>query len=74
MLSNRDHGQTMGNSFCVAAIATAIVNGPRERRVLIPNTSAAANPLKIHLPPVFSETDAKRLLMETEVVLGELLK
>ncbi|NWD48123.1 aspartate aminotransferase family protein [Pseudomonas gingeri] len=57
-----------------STLATAIVNGLRERRVLISATGAAANTLKIRPPLVFSETDATRLLTETEAVLAGLLK
>jgi 4-aminobutyrate aminotransferase-like enzyme len=57
-----------------AALATAIVNGLRERRVLISATGFAANTLKIRPPLVFSEKDATRLLTETEAVLATLLK
>ncbi|WP_314915839.1 aspartate aminotransferase family protein [Pseudomonas helleri] len=57
-----------------STLATAIVNGLRERRVLISATGAAANTLKIRPPLVFSENDATRLLTETEGVLAGLLK
>nr|WP_180203363.1 aspartate aminotransferase family protein [Pseudomonas sp. SbOxS1]NYU03035.1 aspartate aminotransferase family protein [Pseudomonas sp. SbOxS1] len=56
------------------ALTTAIVNGLRERRVLISATGFAANTLKIRPPLVFSEKDATRLLTETEAVLAKLLK
>jgi 4-aminobutyrate aminotransferase-like enzyme len=43
-------------------LAAAIVNGLRERRVLISATGAAGNTLKIRPPLVFSADDAARLL------------
>ena len=54
------------------ALATAIVNGLRARRVLISATGPAANVLKIRPPLVFSEADTDRLLSEAEAVLAEL--
>ncbi|ARB30228.1 aspartate aminotransferase family protein [Pseudomonas tolaasii] len=57
-----------------AALTSAIVNGLRERRVLISATGFTANTLKIRPPLVFSEKDATRLLTETEAVLATLLK
>ncbi|MCG8709183.1 aspartate aminotransferase family protein [Brenneria sp. 4F2] len=56
-----------------APLATAIVNGLRERRVLISATGYSANVLKIRPPLVFSEDDASQLLSETEAVLAQLL-
>ncbi|WP_409315095.1 aspartate aminotransferase family protein [Pseudomonas putida] len=56
-----------------APLAAAIVNGLRERRVLISATGYGANILKIRPPLVFSEKDATRLLTETEAVLKQLL-
>ncbi|KAA8997036.1 aspartate aminotransferase family protein [Affinibrenneria salicis] len=55
-----------------AALATAIVNGLRERRVLISATGFSANVLKIRPPLVFSQNDASQLLSETEAVLAQL--
>ena len=49
--------------------ANAIVNGLRERRVLISATGPHANNLKIRPPLVFSEHDADHLLTELEAVL-----
>ncbi|WP_449432417.1 aspartate aminotransferase family protein [Pseudomonas putida] len=57
-----------------AALTAAIVNGLRERRVLISATGLGANVLKIRPPLVFSEHDATRLLGETEAVLKQLLR
>ncbi|RGE22027.1 aspartate aminotransferase family protein [Leucobacter sp. wl10] len=54
-----------------AARATAIVNGLRERRVLISATGAASNVLKIRPPLVFGEEHATRLLGALDAVLGE---
>lgn len=54
-----------------AAAATAIVNGLRERRVLISATGPNANVLKIRPPLCFSEADADRLLTELDAVLTE---
>lgn len=56
------------------ALTTTIVNGLRERRVLISGTGDLANVLKIRPPLVFSEADATRLLTETEAVLKQVLK
>ena len=55
-----------------AAAAAAVVNGLRARRVLISATGAAANTLKIRPPLVFSESNADRLLSETEKVFATL--
>ncbi|MFE8047312.1 aspartate aminotransferase family protein [Brenneria goodwinii] len=55
-----------------AHLATAMVNGLRERRVLISATGFSANVLKIRPPLVFSENDAGRLLGEMEAVLTQL--
>ncbi|MOA63996.1 hypothetical protein D3C78_1899090 [compost metagenome] len=55
-------------------LASAIVNGLRERRVLISATGDKGNTLKIRPPLVFSEADAVRLLTESEHVLKQLLK
>lgn len=54
-----------------AVLASAIVNGLRERRVLISATGFHANVLKIRPPLVFSESDAARLLEETKAVLAK---
>ena len=51
------------------ALATAIVNGLRERRVLISATGFAGNTLKIRPPLVFSDADAAQLLEALEDVL-----
>lgn len=55
-------------------LASAIVNGLRERRILISATGDKGNTLKIRPPLVFSEADAVRLLTESEHVLKQLLK
>lgn len=52
--------------------ALALVNGLRERKVLISATGAAANTLKIRPPLVFSESDASRLLTEMDAVFRTL--
>jgi 4-aminobutyrate aminotransferase-like enzyme len=54
-----------------AVLAAAIVNGLRERRVLISATGFHANVLKIRPPLVFSANDAARLLEETKAVLAK---
>jgi 4-aminobutyrate aminotransferase-like enzyme len=54
------------------AAATAVVNGLRERRVLISATGEHGNVLKIRPPLVFAEADADRLLTELDAVLGSL--
>lgn len=54
------------------ARALAVVNGLRERRVLISATGFHANTLKIRPPLVFSETDSDRLLTELEATLKAL--
>jgi 4-aminobutyrate aminotransferase-like enzyme len=51
-----------------AAAASAMVNGLRERRVLISATGFHANTLKIRPPLIFSAENAARLLMEFEAV------
>lgn len=55
-----------------AATTTAVVNGLRNRRVLISTTGAAANTLKIRPPLVFSQENATQLLMELDTVLSAL--
>ncbi len=55
-----------------SAAALAVVNGLRERRVLISATGFHSNILKIRPPLVFSESDADRLLTEAEAVFAEL--
>lgn len=52
-----------------AAAASAVVNGLRERRVLISATGFNANTLKIRPPLVFSRENATRLLTEVEAVV-----
>jgi 4-aminobutyrate aminotransferase-like enzyme len=54
------------------AAATAVVNGLRQRRVLISATGEHGNVLKIRPPLVFSKADASRLLTELDAVLGSL--
>jgi 4-aminobutyrate aminotransferase-like enzyme len=54
-----------------AAGTTAVVNGLRERRVLISVTGSRANILKIRPPLIFSESNASRLLTEMDTVLAE---
>lgn len=55
-----------------APTTAAVVNGLRERRVLISTTGAAANVLKIRPPLVFSEENATHLLTELDAVLSVL--
>lgn len=55
-----------------SAAALALVNGLRERRVLISATGFHANTLKIRPPLVFSEADASRLLTEMDAVFKTL--
>ena len=64
MVSDRD-GKTPD-----AATATAIVNGLRDRRVLISATGFHANVLKIRPPMVFSSADADRLLTALDDTLS----
>lgn len=52
-----------------AAAASALVNGLRERRVLISATGFHANTLKIRPPLTFSEDNATRLVTELEAIL-----
>ena len=54
------------------ATTTAIVNGLRERRVLISATGEDGSVLKIRPPLVFSEADATRLVTELDAVLTSL--
>jgi 4-aminobutyrate aminotransferase-like enzyme len=51
-----------------AAAASTMVNGLRERRVLISVTGCNANTLKIRPPLVFSAQNVTRLLTEFEAV------
>ncbi len=53
------------------ATASALVNGLRDRRVLISATGCSGNTLKIRPPLVFSDADAGRLLEALEAVLTE---
>jgi 4-aminobutyrate aminotransferase-like enzyme len=53
-----------------AELATAVVNGLRERRVLISATGPHSNILKIRPPLVFSDSHAGRLLNAVEAVLA----
>lgn len=53
-------------------LASAIVNGLRERHVLISATGPHSNTLKIRPPLVFSSSNADRLLSEIEAVLAQL--
>ncbi|HEY0218159.1 MAG TPA: aspartate aminotransferase family protein [Afipia sp.] len=55
-----------------SSAALAVVNGLRDRRVLISATGLNANILKIRPPLVFSEQNADRLLTETSAVLASL--
>jgi len=55
-----------------AARAAAIVNGLRERRVLISATGFHGNTLKIRPPLVFGEQHAERLLTELAATLAAL--
>jgi 4-aminobutyrate aminotransferase-like enzyme len=54
------------------AIATAVVNGMRERRVLISACGQGANILKIRPPLVFAAEQAEQFLDTLDSVLGEL--
>jgi 4-aminobutyrate aminotransferase-like enzyme len=53
-----------------AEMAARVVNGLRERRVLISAAGPHANTLKIRPPLPFAKADADRLLTELERVLG----
>ena len=53
------------------ALTAAVVNGLRERRVLISATGSHANTLKIRPPLVFGEKDASRLLTELDAVFKQ---
>lgn len=55
-----------------APTTASVVNGLRERRVLISTTGAAANTLKIRPPLVFSEENATHLLTELDATLKAL--
>ena len=55
-----------------ADTALAVVNGLRERRVLISATGFHANVLKIRPPLVFTESHADRLLSEIEMVFSQI--
>lgn len=65
IVSNRDTKNPDGPT------ATAIVNGLRERKVLISATGVNANVLKIRPPLVFSSDDAARLLSTLDDVLAD---
>jgi len=62
----RDHDSKEPDS----ATALAVVDGLRQRRVLISATGHHANTLKIRPPLVFSESDVDRLLTETRNALA----
>ena len=62
----RDHDSKEPDS----ATALAVVDGLRQRRVLISATGQHANTLKIRPPLVFSESDVDRLLTETRNALA----
>ena len=64
IVSNRDTKTPDGPA------ATTIVNGLRERKVLISATGVNANVLKIRPPLVFSSEDAARLLSTLDDVLA----
>jgi 4-aminobutyrate aminotransferase-like enzyme len=53
------------------ALAAAVVNGLRERRVLISATGPAGNVLKIRPPLVFGEADAERLVQALADTVAE---
>lgn len=55
-----------------ATKALGLVNGLRERRILISGTGHHSNVLKIRPPLVFGEAHADRLLTELEATLGSL--
>ncbi|MCX7309087.1 MAG: aminotransferase class III-fold pyridoxal phosphate-dependent enzyme, partial [Afipia sp.] len=55
-----------------AVSASRIVNELRERRVLISATGFHSNTLKIRPPLIFSDSDASRLLSESEAVFAGL--
>ena len=57
-----------------AALATAIVNGLREEKVLISGCAKAANVLKIRPPLVFTRDNADHFLAALERVLKRTLK
>lgn len=57
-----------------AALATAIVNGLREEKVLISGCAKAANVLKIRPPLVFTRDNADHFLAALERVLERTLK
>lgn len=61
------------NSKAADAPSTAkVVNGLRDRHILISTTGAAANTLKIRPPLVFSQENATHLLTELEATLKSL--
>jgi len=64
----RDRGTREPDS----ASALAIVNGLRERRVLISATGPGSNVLKIRPPLVFGPQHVDRLLSELETVIKTL--
>lgn len=53
------------------ALAASVVNGLRERRVLVSNTGPFENVLKIRPPLVFSAEDAQYFLGQLDEVLAE---
>lgn len=55
------------------ALAARIVNGLRDRHILISATGYNANILKIRPPLVFTTGDADRLLQQTEALLEDLV-
>lgn len=61
-----------GTKECDAHKALAVVNGLRERRVLISGTGYYSNVLKIRPPLVFGQAHAERLLTELEGTIASL--
>ncbi|HVY85459.1 MAG TPA: aspartate aminotransferase family protein [Caulobacterales bacterium] len=68
----RGAGLFIGADIASADLATRIVNGLRERRVLISATGPGANVLKIRPPLVFSEANAAQFLEAVSGVLRAL--
>ena len=54
-----------------AELANAVLNGMRDRGVLVGTTGPAGNVLKIRPPLVFNQTNADQLLESLDAVLGE---
>jgi 4-aminobutyrate aminotransferase-like enzyme len=68
----RGAGFFIGVEVATAELAAQIVNGLRERRILISASGPRANVLKIRPPLVFSKDNAEQLVKELRAVIAAL--